>query len=90
MTEVEVNGKGRYDMDFGATKSALSSSSTSVRLGQLHTLEESLLNKGILIIKVAQSCTVLKLMLTFRTYRNRAKGFPTSPATLLQYLCILP
>lgn len=46
MTEVEVNGTGRYDLDFGATKAALSSSSTSVRLAQLHTLEEGLSNNG--------------------------------------------
>ena len=46
MTEVEVNGRGRYDLDFGATKLALASSSTSLRLGHLHNLEEQLCNNG--------------------------------------------
>ncbi|CAL3971329.1 unnamed protein product [Diplocarpon coronariae] len=47
MTEVEVNGISGVDLDLGATKAALSSSSTTIRLGNLHALEERLSNKGI-------------------------------------------
>ncbi|PBP19360.1 50S ribosomal protein L19e [Diplocarpon rosae] len=47
MTEVEVNGIGGVDLDLGATKTALSSSSTAIRLGNLQALEERLSNKGI-------------------------------------------
>lgn len=47
MTEVEVTGTGRYNFDFGVTKTALASSSTSLRLGQLHGLEERLSNNEI-------------------------------------------
>lgn len=46
MTEVEVNGTGAVDLDLRATKVALSSSSTTTRLGNLHTLEERLSNNG--------------------------------------------
>jgi hypothetical protein len=46
MTEVEVNGTSGGDLDFTFTKAALSSSSTSLRLGHLHTLEERLSNNG--------------------------------------------
>lgn len=47
MTEVEVNGTGAVDLDLRATKVALSSSSTTTRLGNLHTLEERLSNNEI-------------------------------------------
>jgi hypothetical protein len=46
MTEVEVNGSIEVDLDITATKASLSSSSTSRRLGSLHTLEERLSNNG--------------------------------------------
>jgi len=46
MTEVEVNGVGDVDLDISATKVALSSSSTTIRLGALHTIEERLSNNG--------------------------------------------
>jgi len=46
MTEVEVNGTSEVDLDITATKVALSSSSTSIRLGSLHALEERLSNNG--------------------------------------------
>lgn len=49
MTEVEVNGTGGVDLDLSATKVALSSSSTTIRLGSLHTLEERLSNNGKLL-----------------------------------------
>ena len=47
MTEVEVNGTGKVDLDTTATKAALASASTSLRLGSLHTLEERLSNNGV-------------------------------------------
>ncbi|KAK0107053.1 translational activator of GCN4 [Cadophora gregata] len=47
MTEVEVNGTGKVDLDLSATKVALSSSSTKIRLGNLHALEERLSNNEI-------------------------------------------
>jgi hypothetical protein len=46
MTEVEVNGSNGVDLDITATKASLSSSSTSLRLESLHTLEERLSNNG--------------------------------------------
>jgi hypothetical protein len=46
MTEVEVNGMGEGELDFAATKAALSSSSTSLRLGHLRTLEERITSNG--------------------------------------------
>jgi hypothetical protein len=46
MTEVEVSGSFKADLDITATKASLSSSSTSRRLGSLHTLEERLSNNG--------------------------------------------
>jgi len=46
MTEVEVNGTSEVDLDITATKISLASSSTTVRLGSLHTLEERLSNNG--------------------------------------------
>jgi hypothetical protein len=49
MTEVEVNGSIEVDLDITATKASLSSSSTSRRLGSLHTLEERLSNNGMRI-----------------------------------------
>ncbi|CZT06548.1 probable translation activator GCN1 [Rhynchosporium graminicola] len=47
MTEVEVNGMGGVDLDISATKIALSSSSTTIRLSSLHNLEERLSNQAI-------------------------------------------
>lgn len=47
MTEVEVNGTGKVDLDTTPTKAALSSSSTTLRLGTLHALEERLSNNGL-------------------------------------------
>lgn len=47
MTEVEVNGTGGVDLDFAATKSELSSSSTSRRIHHLQTLEERLSKNGL-------------------------------------------
>lgn len=44
---MEVNGTGAVDLDLRATKVALSSSSTTTRLGNLHTLEERLSNNEI-------------------------------------------
>jgi hypothetical protein len=46
MTEVEVNGTGKVDLDTTATKATLASASTSIRLGGLHALEERLSNNG--------------------------------------------
>jgi hypothetical protein len=46
MTEVEVNGMSEGDLDFTFTKAALSSSSTSIRLAHLRTLEERCANNG--------------------------------------------
>lgn len=46
MTEVEVNGISGGDLDLASTKAALSSSSTSLRLGHLRTLEERIANNG--------------------------------------------
>jgi hypothetical protein len=46
MTEVEVNGLSRGELDVTATKEALSSSSTTLRLGHLHILEERLSGDG--------------------------------------------
>lgn len=47
MSEVVVNGSGASaDLDFAATKKALASSSTSVRLAQLKAVHE----------KAAQKC----------------------------------
>jgi hypothetical protein len=46
MTEVEVNGMGKVGLDTAATKIALASASTSIRLGSLHALEERLSNNG--------------------------------------------
>jgi hypothetical protein len=46
MTEVEVNGSAGVDLDFAVTKAALNSSSTTERLGHLHTLEERLSGRG--------------------------------------------
>ncbi len=44
MMEVEVNGS--YGVDLEATKTALSSSSTALRLTHLHSLEEKFKNNG--------------------------------------------
>jgi hypothetical protein len=55
MTEVEVNGTGGLDLDASATKAALASASTSLRLGSLHALEERLSNNG----TERHLCTVL-------------------------------
>jgi len=46
MSEVEVNGTSGVDLDITATKRALSSSSTTLRLGSLHSLAERLSNNG--------------------------------------------
>jgi hypothetical protein len=47
MTEVEVNGtSGGLDLDFTETKASLASSSTRLRIGLLHTLEERLSKNG--------------------------------------------
>lgn len=46
MTEVEVNGISGADLDLSATKASLTSSSTTTRLGGLHTLEARLSNNG--------------------------------------------
>jgi hypothetical protein len=46
MTDVEVNGTGKLDLDTASTKAALASASTSRRLGILHALEERLSNNG--------------------------------------------
>jgi hypothetical protein len=46
MTEVEVNGTTGYELDFAATRAALSSSSTALRIGTLSVLEERLSNKS--------------------------------------------
>jgi hypothetical protein len=45
MTEVETNGAG--GLDLAATKKALASSSTTLRLAHLHTLEEKLVSNGL-------------------------------------------
>lgn len=46
MTEVEANGMSEGDLDVTFTKAALSSSSTSLRVGHLRTLEERIANNG--------------------------------------------
>jgi hypothetical protein len=46
MTEVVVNGISGGDLDLASTKAALSSSSTSLRLGHLRTLEERIASNG--------------------------------------------
>jgi len=46
MTEVEVNGMGKVDLDTAATERALASASTRIRLGSLHVLEERLSNNS--------------------------------------------
>lgn len=46
MTEVEVNGVSEGELDFTETKASLSSSSTYLRIGTLHTLAERLSNNG--------------------------------------------
>jgi hypothetical protein len=46
MTEVVVNGSAGVDLDFAVTKAVLNSSSTTKRLGHLHTLEERLGDNG--------------------------------------------
>jgi hypothetical protein len=46
MTEVEVNGMGKVDLDTATTKAALASASTRIRLGSLHVLEVRLSNNG--------------------------------------------
>lgn len=46
MTEVEVNGSSRIELDISATKTALSSSSTNIRLGLLQLLEDRLSKNG--------------------------------------------
>lgn len=43
---MEVNGMKEGDLDITFTKAALSSSSTSLRLGHLRTLEERITNDG--------------------------------------------
>ncbi|KAH9223644.1 armadillo-type protein [Leptodontidium sp. 2 PMI_412] len=63
MTEVEVNGTGGVDLDLSATKVALSSSSTTIRLGSLHTLEERLSNN-----EISQGLFPPLLRLLFITY----------------------
>ncbi|EKD13892.1 uncharacterized protein L3040_005495 [Drepanopeziza brunnea f. sp. 'multigermtubi'] len=63
MTEVEVNGMSRVDLDLGATKAALTSSSTTTRLGNLHALEERLSNK-----EINQQLFLPLLQLLFTTY----------------------
>jgi hypothetical protein len=45
MTEAEVSGLSGIDLE--ATKKALSSSSTALRLTHLHGLEEKLRNNGV-------------------------------------------
>jgi hypothetical protein len=59
MTQVEVNGTGKVDLDTTATKAALASASTSLRLGSLNALEERLSNNG----TKSQSCIVLSAQL---------------------------
>jgi hypothetical protein len=46
MTEVDVNGSAGAGLDFAVTKAVLNSSSTTERLGHLHTLEERLGDNG--------------------------------------------
>ena len=46
MSEVEVNGTTGVNLDITATKAALSSSSTTLRLGSLHNLAETLSDNG--------------------------------------------
>lgn len=43
---MEVNGIREGDLDLKFTKATLSSSSTSLRLGHLRTLEERIANNG--------------------------------------------
>jgi hypothetical protein len=59
MTEVEVNGTGKVDLDTTATRAALASASTTVRLGSLHALEERLSNNGL----ESHSCIALSVQL---------------------------
>lgn len=59
MTEVEVNGTAEVDFDISATKAALSSSSTSLRVANLQVLEERLSNNGRLFESFSQSCLSL-------------------------------
>ncbi|KAF4636926.1 hypothetical protein G7Y89_g1156 [Cudoniella acicularis] len=63
MSEVEINGSAAGDLEMTATKAALSSSSTTIRLGTLHTLEERLLNK-----EINQELFPALLQLLFPTY----------------------
>jgi hypothetical protein len=47
MTEVELTGtNGGLDLEIKETRASLASSSTSVRLGLLHTIEERLSKNG--------------------------------------------
>jgi hypothetical protein len=46
MTEVVVNGTSGGNLDFTETKASLGSSSTSLRIGLLHALEERLSKNG--------------------------------------------
>ena len=46
MTEVEVNGMRKDDLDINFTKAALSASSTSLRIGHLRTLEGRITENG--------------------------------------------
>ncbi|KAE9377900.1 ARM repeat-containing protein [Stipitochalara longipes BDJ] len=63
MTEVEVNGTGKLDLDTTATKAALASASTTIRLGSLHALEERLSNN-----EIAHHLLPPLLRLLFNTY----------------------
>ncbi|KAG0651944.1 translational activator [Hyphodiscus hymeniophilus] len=64
MTEVEVNGaSGGVYLDFTETKAALASSSTSLRIRHLHTLEERLTKN-----EISQDLFPPLLRLIFNTY----------------------
>ena len=56
MSEVEVNGtNGGLDLDFTETKAGLVSSSTTLRIGLLHILEDRLAKNGKQFLRQALS-----------------------------------
>jgi len=86
MTEVEVNGTGKVDLDTAATKTALVSSSTTKRLASLHTLEERLSNNGM----TSHTALYYSYMYLLVVHRNSPRAFPTIAATSFQHIPILP
>jgi hypothetical protein len=86
MTEVEVNGTGAVDLDFTATKIALSSSSTSQRIDSLQIVQERLSKKG------NRPCYQIRDDLSFaniRWNRNKPEAISYSTPASISNISIL-